>query len=92
MAKEVAVLGVGMHPWGKWGKSFIEYGVVAARAALENAGLAWTDIQFVAGGDTMRNGYPGYVADPVFWNISNLKLRSAPIRRPRYVDPTTGVR
>ncbi|MEB2346446.1 MAG: lipid-transfer protein [Deltaproteobacteria bacterium] len=59
---EVAVLGVGMHPWGKWGRNFVEYGVHAARAALADAGLAWTDVQFVAGGDTMRNGYPGYVA------------------------------
>ncbi|MEE9606404.1 MAG: lipid-transfer protein [Myxococcota bacterium] len=66
MANEVAVLGVGMHPWGKWGKSFVEYGVVAARSALEDAGLEWKDIQFVAGGDTVRNGYPGYVAGATF--------------------------
>jgi len=59
---EVAVLGVGMHPWGKWGKNFVEYGVVAAREALKDAGLEWTDIQFVSGADTVRNGYPGYVA------------------------------
>jgi acetyl-CoA acetyltransferase len=58
----VAVLGVGMHPWGKWGKNFVEYGVVAARAALDDAGVDWRDIQFIAGGQTMRNGYPGYVA------------------------------
>ena len=51
-----------MHPWGKWGRNFVEYGVKAARDALADAGLAWTDIQFIAGGDTMRNGYPGYVA------------------------------
>ena len=44
------------------GRSFVEYGVKAARDALADAGVAWTDIQFVAGGDTMRNGYPGYVA------------------------------
>ena len=25
MAGEVAVLGVGMHPWGKWGKNFVDY-------------------------------------------------------------------
>ncbi len=31
--KEIAVLGVGMHPWGKWGRNFVEYGVHAARAA-----------------------------------------------------------
>ena len=63
---EVAVLGVGMHPWGKWGKNFVEYGVVAARDALADAGLAWTDIQFVSGADTVRNGYPGYVAGATF--------------------------
>jgi len=51
-----------MHPWGKWGRNFVEYGVAAARAALQDAGLEWTDVQFVAGGQTMRNGYPGYVA------------------------------
>ena len=62
MSHEVAVLGAGMHPWGKWGRNFVEYGVHAARAALADAGLAWTDVQFLAGGDTMRNGYPGYVA------------------------------
>jgi acetyl-CoA acetyltransferase len=66
MAKEVAVLGVGMHPWGKWGRGFVEYGVAAARAALADAGLEWSDVQFVAGGDTMRNGYPGYVAGATF--------------------------
>ena len=33
--RRVAVLGAGMHPWGKWGRNFIEYGVTAARAALE---------------------------------------------------------
>jgi acetyl-CoA acetyltransferase len=62
MAGEVAILGAGMHPWGKWGRNFVEYGVAAARSALADAGLEWKDVQFVAGGDTMRNGYPGYVA------------------------------
>ena len=59
---EVAVLGVGMHPWGKWGRNFVEYGVVAAREALADANVDWRDIQFVSGADTMRNGYPGYVS------------------------------
>jgi acetyl-CoA acetyltransferase len=66
MTAEVAVLGVGMHPWGKWGKSFVEYGIVAARAALADAGVAWRDIEFVSGADTMRNGYPGYVSGATF--------------------------
>ncbi len=66
MSKEVAILGVGMHPWGKWGRNFVEYGVAAAKSALADAGLSWSDVQFVAGGDTMRNGYPGYVAGATF--------------------------
>jgi acetyl-CoA acetyltransferase len=55
-----------MHPWGKWGRNFVEYGVKAARDALADAGLEWKDVQFVAGGDTIRNGYPGYVAAATF--------------------------
>ena len=73
MSNDVAVLGVGMHPWGKWGKNFVEYGIDAALAALDDAGVDWQDIQFVAGGETVRNGYPGYVAGATFvqalgWN------------------------
>ena len=67
------ILGAGMHPWGKWGRDFTEYGVVAARAALAEAGLDWRQIQLVAGADTIRNGYPGFVAGATFaqklgWN------------------------
>jgi acetyl-CoA acetyltransferase len=62
MSQEVAILGVGMHPWGKWGKNFVEYGVAAAREALADAGVPWQDIRFVSGAATIRCGYPGYVA------------------------------
>jgi acetyl-CoA acetyltransferase len=70
---EIVILGAGMHPWGKWGRNFVEYGVVAAQAALTDAQVAWNDIEFVSGADTMRNGYPGYVAGATFaqalgWN------------------------
>jgi acetyl-CoA acetyltransferase len=73
MAEEVAVVGVGMHPWGKWGRNFAEYGLRAARAALDDAGVDWTDVQFLVGGETVRNGYGGYVAGSTFaralgWN------------------------
>lgn len=66
MSGEVAVIGVGMHPWGKWGKNFVEYGVKAARAALKDAGIKWQDVGFVSGAATMRCGYPGYVAGATF--------------------------
>lgn len=73
MSSKVAVLGVGMHPWGKWGKNFVTYGVHAARAALADAGVPWTDVDLVVGGETVRNGYGGYVAGATFaqalgWN------------------------
>ncbi|MFT6758418.1 MAG: acetyl-CoA acetyltransferase [Chitinophagales bacterium] len=66
MSKDIAVLGIGMHPWGKWGKNFVEYGVHAARAALKDAGVNWKDIGFISGGATIRNGYPGFVAGATF--------------------------
>jgi acetyl-CoA acetyltransferase len=73
VSRDVAVLGVGMHPWGKWGRSFVSYGVHAARAALADSGVAWEDVDFVVGGETVRNGYGGYVAGATFaqalgWN------------------------
>ena len=64
--KKVAVLGAGMHEWGKWGRPFVEYGLVAARDALADAGLGWRDMQFVSGADTIRNGYPGFVSGATF--------------------------
>lgn len=65
-AADIAVLGAGMHPWGKWGRSFVEYGRAAARAALDDAGLDWTDVGSIVGADTVRSGYPGYVAGATF--------------------------
>jgi len=73
MSHDVAVLGVGMHPWGKWGRPFVEYGVHAAREALRDADVDWAEVDLVVGGETIRNGYAGYVAGATFaqalgWN------------------------
>lgn len=73
MSNDVAIAGVGMHPWGKWGHSFVKYGVAAARAALSDAGIPWADVDLIVGGETVRNGYGGYVAGSTFaqalgWN------------------------
>ena len=73
VSHDVAVLGVGMHPWGKWGRSFVCYGVHAAREALTDSGVSWDDVDLVVGGETVRNGYAGYVAGATFaqalgWN------------------------
>ncbi len=62
MPERAVVLGVGMTAWGKWGRPFVDYGVAAAREALDDAGVEWPDVDLVVGGETVRNGYAGYVA------------------------------
>jgi acetyl-CoA acetyltransferase len=62
-----------MHPWGKWGRNFVSYGVHASRAALKDSDVSWEDVDFIVGGETVRNGYGGYVAGATFaqalgWN------------------------
>jgi acetyl-CoA acetyltransferase len=66
MSEDVVIIGAGMHPWGKWGRNFVGYGVAAAQEALRDAGIDWRDVQFVSGAATMRCGYPGYVAGATF--------------------------
>jgi acetyl-CoA C-acetyltransferase len=49
--REVVVLGVGIHPFGRFGdKSAIDMAAEATRSALADAGIAWTDVQFAFGG------------------------------------------
>ncbi|MDH4171448.1 MAG: lipid-transfer protein [Acidimicrobiia bacterium] len=66
--EDIAILGVGMHPWGKWGRNFVEYGTKAATDALADAEVDWRDVGFVSGALTVRCGYPGYVAGSTFAN------------------------
>ncbi|GAA3151203.1 lipid-transfer protein [Nonomuraea roseoviolacea] len=62
----VVVLGAGMHPWGKWGRPFTEYGLAAAREALRDADVSWPEVGFLVGADTIRNGYPGFVSGATY--------------------------
>ncbi len=51
MTNEVAIIGVGLHPFGRFPEvSAIEMGAVAIRRALADAGIAWRDVQFAFGG------------------------------------------
>ncbi|WP_433520423.1 thiolase family protein [Nocardia pseudovaccinii] len=51
MTNDVAIIGVGMHPFGRFeGKTAMQMGTDAIRAALADAGLKWRDIQFAVGG------------------------------------------
>src|SRR3954466_15745101 len=48
---DVAIVGVGLHPFGRFGDTTgIEMGAIAIRRALADAGVAWRDIQFAFAG------------------------------------------
>jgi acetyl-CoA C-acetyltransferase len=47
---EVAIVGIGIHPFGRHDSTGMEQGVHAARGALADAGLEWSDIQYAFGG------------------------------------------
>jgi acetyl-CoA C-acetyltransferase len=48
---DVAIVGIGMHPFGRHeGVSGMEQGAMAVRAACKDAGVEWSDIQFAYGG------------------------------------------
>jgi acetyl-CoA C-acetyltransferase len=47
---DVAIIGVGIHPIGRFDKSAMEMGADAIQAALADAGIDWKDIQFGVGG------------------------------------------
>ncbi len=66
----VSIVGVGLHPFGRFDISARQMGLVAAREALTDAGITWNDVQFAAGGS--RDG--GH-ADAL---VSELGLTGAP--------------
>ena len=48
---DVAVIGIGIHPFGRTeGVTGLEQGVYAARQALKDTALDWSDMQFAYGG------------------------------------------
>ena len=48
---DVAIIGTGLHPFGRFpGKNALTMGAEAVRAALADAGVRWSDIQFAVGG------------------------------------------
>jgi acetyl-CoA acetyltransferase len=46
----VAIVGFGLHPFGRFAASARDMALVAARAALADAGVQWTDVDFAVGG------------------------------------------
>jgi acetyl-CoA acetyltransferase len=48
---DVAIVGIGIHPFGRFeGVSGVDMGVAASRQAMQDASVDWSDIQFAFGG------------------------------------------
>jgi len=70
---EVAIVGIGIQPFGRYpDKMGVDHGVTAIRAALKDAGAEWSDIQFAFGGT--RSG--GNNTDPILprMGLSGIQL------------------
>lgn len=51
MSGDVAIIGTGLHPFGRHpGVTGLEMAAIAAREACADAGVSWEDIEFAAGG------------------------------------------
>lgn len=58
--KDVVILGVGMHPWGKFPeKPWTQMAMEAVKEALSDAGVEWTDIQTIVSGSQLWGGRKG---------------------------------
>src|ERR1700731_2568363 len=50
MTNDVAIIGVGLHPFGRFEKTAMQMGAEAIQFAFKDAGVDWKDIQFGFGG------------------------------------------
>jgi acetyl-CoA acetyltransferase len=50
MTNDVAIIGVGLHPFGRFDKTAMQMGAEAIQSALADAHVEWKDIQFGFGG------------------------------------------
>lgn len=67
---DVAIIGVGLHPFGRFeGKSAMEMGVDAISAAVADAGVQWGDIEAATGGS---------------WTVANPDAIVGSVRRMRF--------
>jgi acetyl-CoA acetyltransferase len=61
--RKVAIIGAGIHPWGKFPqKSFIELGVDAVAKALEDAAIEWKKIETICSGIYIWGGNAGHIS------------------------------
>jgi len=61
--REVAIIGIGLHPWGKFSqKTFIDLGVEAVSKALQDAQIQWKEIETICSGIYIWGGNAGHLS------------------------------
>jgi acetyl-CoA acetyltransferase len=61
--REVAIIGVGLHPWGKFpNKSFVDLGIEAVGKALKDASINWRKIETICSGIYIWGGNAGHLS------------------------------
>jgi acetyl-CoA acetyltransferase len=74
---EVAIVGIGIHPFGRHdGLSARAMGVHAVRAALADAGVAWADLDFAFGGSRDGGNADAMVADLGLTGVQFINVRN----------------
>jgi len=69
LSREVAIVGIGMHPWGVFPEQdFGELAVDAVVKALADAKISWTQIEAMAAGIHGWSGSPGLIPGNVVAN------------------------
>lgn len=68
--KEIAIIGVGLHNWGKFPeKPWTQMAVEATREALADAGINWTDVQTIVSGSQLWGGRKGIYSGNYFAEV-----------------------
>jgi len=107
MGREVAIVGVGRHPWGVFpDKSMAEMGVEALLKALENANMEWKEIEAMVAGayhwSRDREGMSGFLSATSIQtlmglrgipavNVANACATSGSIMREAYITVASGL-
>lgn len=61
--RDVYIIGVGVHPWGKFDdKTFIQLGEVAVAEALKDSNAEWKNIQAIMSGILIYGGNAGHLS------------------------------
>jgi len=68
--RPVAIIGVGLHPWGKFPqKPWTQMAVEAAKMAFQDGGVEWKDMQALFFGSQMWGGRPGIFGGNSFTEV-----------------------